>query len=310
MNRQELTRLDGPTYEVPYGRSMVTFLTVPRYAESDTPYLLMWLRSKQSPHTRSAYVHDIERFYLFVSKSLKETTLTDIQNFADSLRGEALATQARILATVKSCFTFCYKLGYLPVNVSRAQSLPQPKEELASRILSEQEVSNMLFVVRGHPRNHVLLCLLYRAGLRAQEAADLTWRDCSPREGTGQITVYGKRNKTRQILLKSETWKELQSLRTSTASLDDYIFQSRKQVPSRKLTTAQIYRIVAAAARDAGIEANVSPHWLRHAHATHALEHHAPITLVKETLGHSSIAVTNRYAHARPDASSAQYLEI
>jgi integrase/recombinase XerD len=71
-----------------------------------------------------------------------------------------------------------------------------------------------------------------------------------------------------------------------------------------------IFRIVRAAAKRAGISGNVSPHWMRHAHATHALENGAPITLVKETLGHSSMETTARYTHVRPNASSGQYLKV
>jgi site-specific recombinase XerD len=55
---------------------------------------------------------------------------------------------------------------------------------------------------------------------------------------------------------------------------------------------------------------NVSPHWLRHAHATHALERGAPIHLVQATLGHASVATTGRYLHARATQSSAIYLAI
>ena len=52
----------------------------------------------------------------------------------------------------------------------------------------------------------------------------------------------------------------------------------------------------------------ISPHWLRHAHASHALDHGAPIHLVQATLGHSSVATTSAYLHARPGDSSARYL--
>lgn len=69
-------------------------------------------------------------------------------------------------------------------------------------------------------------------------------------------------------------------------------------------------RIVRAVARRVGIDANVSPHWLRHAHASHSLDRGAPIHLVQATLGHASIATTGKYLHARPQDSSARYLEI
>lgn len=70
-----------------------------------------------------------------------------------------------------------------------------------------------------------------------------------------------------------------------------------------------IIRIVRRAAERAELEAGskVSPHWLRHAHATHALERGAPIHLVQATLGHASVATTGRYLHARPTDSSARY---
>ena len=58
-------------------------------------------------------------------------------------------------------------------------------------------------------------------------------------------------------------------------------------------------------------KAGVTPHWLRHAHATHALEHgHAPIHLVQATLGHASVATTSTYLHARPTDSSACSLGV
>ena len=64
-----------------------------------------------------------------------------------------------------------------------------------------------------------------------------------------------------------------------------------------------------AAAR-AGIDLPVSPHWFRHAHASHALDRGAPIHLVQATLGHASIATTGRYLHARPRDSSSRYLPL
>ncbi|MDQ3605818.1 MAG: site-specific integrase, partial [Gemmatimonadota bacterium] len=54
----------------------------------------------------------------------------------------------------------------------------------------------------------------------------------------------------------------------------------------------------------------VSPHWFRHAHASHALDRGAPAHLVRDTLGHGSLLTTNAYVHARPDESSAHYLSV
>jgi site-specific recombinase XerD len=74
------------------------------------------------------------------------------------------------------------------------------------------------------------------------------------------------------------------------------------------LDASQVHRIVKAAAARAGLAPAVSAHWLRHAHASHALDRGAPIHLVQATLGHASVATTGRYLHARPQDSSSRYL--
>jgi integrase/recombinase XerD len=56
--------------------------------------------------------------------------------------------------------------------------------------------------------------------------------------------------------------------------------------------------------------ADISPHYLRHSHATHSLENGAPIHLVSATLGHASISTTGRYLHARPSESSSRFLKL
>lgn len=71
-----------------------------------------------------------------------------------------------------------------------------------------------------------------------------------------------------------------------------------------------VKRIVTPAAERAGGEGQVSSHWLRHAHASHALDRGAPIHLVQATLGHASISTTGKYLHAWPEDSSARYLGV
>ena len=76
----------------------------------------------------------------------------------------------------------------------------------------------------------------------------------------------------------------------------------------KHLDPGRVCVIVRRAAEQAGIAAKVSPHWLRHAHASHALDHGAPIHLVQAALGHSSVATTSAYLNARPGDSSARFL--
>jgi site-specific recombinase XerD len=76
---------------------------------------------------------------------------------------------------------------------------------------------------------------------------------------------------------------------------------------TRSTTSSRVYVIQAAAVR-VGVEGPASPSWLRHAHASHALDRGASIHLVQATLGHVSVATTGKYRHARPEDSSARYL--
>jgi integrase/recombinase XerD len=92
------------------------------------------------------------------------------------------------------------------------------------------------------------------------------------------------------------------------AGVNEPVFSSRKL--GGHLDRSQVLRVVQAAARRAGVAGKVSPHWMRHAHASHALDRGAPIHLVQATLGHSSVATTGRYLHARPTESSSKYLAV
>jgi integrase/recombinase XerD len=112
---------------------------------------------------------------------------------------------------------------------------------------------------------------------------------------------------TRSIQLPDSVWKQLQKLRADAQS-DDPVFPSRKK--RQPLTDSAIWRIVRKAAERAGPELPVSPHWLRHAHASHARDRGAPIHVVQGTLGHASITTTDRYLHARPKESSSRFLPL
>lgn len=267
----------------------------------------MWLHGK-SPCTAEYYRLYARRFLKFVGKPLHLVTLAEVQGFATSLEesGLAVSTQYTILAAIKSLLSFGNKTGVLPVNVGALLTLPKASDSLNERILSELEVQTMI-VLETNPRNRAILRLLYLAGLRVSELCQLTWKNLQSRGESGQVTVKGKGSKTRSILLPESLWVELMQLRDGAAT-EEPVFRSRKGNQEGHLTRERVHQIVKAAAKRAGIEGKVSPHWLRHAHATHALERGAKIHLVADTLGHSSVAVTGRYLHARPEESSSLYL--
>jgi site-specific recombinase XerD len=285
-------------------RAMAGALDEGSQTDTDEHLVAMWLHGR-SLHTQRAYRTDAAQFMAFVSKPLRAIALRDVQAFADELENLDLApsSRARKLAAAKSLLVFGHQLGYLPYDVGSVVRLPAVKDTLAERILPEADVYRLLALERN-PRNHALLRLLYLGGLRVSEIAGLAWRDLQPRDEAGQMTIFGKGSKTRVVLLPAGIWGELLALRRG-ADPNTPVFRSRN---GGHLHPTSIERLLWKAAGRAGLEARVSPHWLRHAHATHALERGAPIHLVQATLGHASVATTGRYLHARPTDSSARYL--
>ncbi len=276
-----------------------------RQASTDAQVLAMWLHGK-APNTARAYAREAAAFSAFVGGApLSAVTLGDVQAYADALeaRGLAPATRARALAAVKSLLTFAHRIGYCPVNVGAAERLPRLKLTLAERIVPRETVAAVI-ALEPHARNAALLRLLYFGGLRESEACGLRWRDVQARENGGaQVTVHGKGDKTRVVLLPAAVAAELAGLR-GEAGPEAPLFVSRR---GGALTPSQVWRIVKAAGARAGVPA-LSPHWLRHAHASHALDGGAGVHVVRDTLGHASLATTSRYMHARPGDSSALYL--
>jgi integrase/recombinase XerD len=268
-----------------------------------------WLHGRPST-TQTAYESDIARLLGFLEdKPLQTITLDDLQAFADHLAADdsalSLASQVRILKACKSLLTFAAKTmpGAFPVNAGAALRMPKFKDMLAERILDTEQVER---IISHEPeaRNKIILHLLYNAGLRRSELVGLRWSDThltKTRDGapTGQLTVFGKGGKTRHVSLAPEVWQELEAWRQGAP--DDALMIG--------LCADRVYKIVRRAAKRVGIEKPVSPHWMRHAHASHALDNGAPIQLVQATLGHANIATTGRYTHARPQESSAHYLK-
>jgi integrase/recombinase XerD len=283
-----------------------TALVVTQQAESDQHLIDLWLHGR-SRHTQRAYRADAGRFLQAVGKSLHWITLGDIQQFASQLAESDLEPSSvyRSMSAVKSLFAFGHRLGYLPFDVARPLRLPALREKLAERILDEGDVIKMI-ALEKMPRNKAILLTLYAGGFRVAELCSLKWSDLQGREQAGQITVFGKGSKTRTVLMPSSVWIALQALR-GDAGEDAPVFRSRK---GGHLDESQVWRIVRKAAKRAGIEKEVSCHWLRHAHASHALDRGAPIHLVQATLGHSSISTTGKYLHARPTESSGSYLPM
>ena len=315
-------------------REAVHVAPIPNYSGADTDERLveLWL-ARKAVSTQRKYAEDLSKFADFTEgKSFAAVTLSDLHDFAEFISVlMAPSSQGRILATIKSLLSFANKVGYLPFNVGAAVELPKVKNILSERILTEAEVHWMMNAPKN-VRDRTLLSVLYAGALRREEAVDLKWRDLKDRDdlgpGVGQATLFGKGSKTGTVLLPASVYSQVLSLRKVTektseghkveqrverrAGEDEPVFRSRKTRNGRggHLEVSQVNRIVSKAAKDAGIDRAVSPHWLRHAHASHAHARKTDLALIRDTLRHSSIATTGRYLHARPNDSSALHLGL
>lgn len=160
------------------------------------------------------------------------------------------------------------------------------------------------------------MCLYYGA-LRLAELSGLKWRNLQQGDSGGILTVFGKGGKTRSVMIPQAIFDEIRALKPEGAGYDDPVFAARNRWggPSHlsidgRIKPRRVEYMVRDAAIRAGIDKPVSPHWLRHSHATHALDNGAPIHLVQKTLGHSSLASTEKYLHVRPGTSSSTYLDF
>ena len=276
-------------------------------AQSTEQMIGLWLHGK-SKNTAKAYRRDIHEFLTFAGGvELNRITLNQLQKYEAALGelGKSQNTVARKIAAVKSLLTFAHKVGVVGHNAGALINTKPSKDKLSERILSRGEVLDMIYSTENK-RDRLLLKMLYVTGARVGELCQLTWEDIKANgDGTARVTLFGKGDKTRVVLIDRELYQELKQLKLDGNAA---LFRSRKG--QKALTTTQAYRIVKAAADRVCIEGNVSPHWLRHSHASHSLDNGAPIHTVQQSLGHASITTTERYLHANPKDSSGLYLKV
>ena len=269
----------------------------------------LWL-SRKSAKTQKAYRTDISQFLAAVNdKPLGQITLPDLIDYQNSLGTTyAMATQARKIGAIRSLLAFGYKAGFLMVNVGAAADVPKVPNELAQRILSETEVIRMIDQTDKY-RNKVLIHFAYSTALRAEEISTLKWKHITTNGETGQLTIHGKGDKTRFIKLSESAWKLMMEYKESCSRIEpeDPVFLSQK---GNAISTSQIWRIVKGIAKKTEINPDASPHWLRHAHASHSLDRGGGVHLVQAQLGHVSLATTSKYVHAKPKDTSGNYLPV
>lgn len=257
--------------------------------------------------TRVSYQNTIRKFTGAVPSEVTQIQLRHVRDWLEGLK-EADTTKIKHLHILKAFFSYVLSLENPPIKrspIPKQFKLPTPKDTLVERILSREEVDALIEHERDL-RNRLILKTIYLTGIRVSELCGLRWKDVIPNRDSGQISVYGKGGKTRRIRIPVELWLELSAFKGATRSSAP-VFASAAGLP---LAPSNIDRVLKRAAKAAGLvnALAVSPHWLRHSHATHALDAGVPVHLVQATMGHESLDTTSKYLHISPEKSSGEVL--
>lgn len=278
------------------------------HAHNDDHLIDLWLRNKRSENTQKAYRRDVKEFLQFVDTDVGSVVLEDMISYREHLEEKNLkpASVRRKLNVVKSLMSFAVKIGYIRFNVGAVVEGPQQTDTKVKKILTRAEVFAIFDQAEDHPRDHIILRLLYSGGLRVNALCNIKRDDIIDRED-GRIQINIERDKgdsTHQLLLSK---KMSRSLREYMEEVDTtYLFPSENDTA---LHTNTIRKLVKKYSELADIGKDVSPHWFRHSHISHALDNGAPLHVLKPTVDHKNIQTTSGYAHARPDATSSDYVD-
>lgn len=266
------------------------------------------LEKNYSKHTVEAYKKDIEEFYAFAKIKYEQATLTDvhytqIRSWIVQLVGKGITNRTvnRKISSLKSYYNFLLKIEEIVVSpLAKHKSLKVPKRSQIP--FSEVEVAVVLDELReAHDfislRDLLVVELLYGTGMRRAELVNLTLGSVDLSQK--MLKVLGKRDKERLTpLLPSivSTLRKYLQERAKIASTeqDSPLIVTNKGV---KVYSMLVYRVINHYFSKASNKLKTSPHIVRHSFATHLLNQGADLNVVKELLGHASLASTQVYTH-------------
>src|SRR5262249_124994 len=203
------------------------------------------------------------------------------------------ATVNTYVAAVKSFLGFAHRVGFTRFNAAALIKLKKAPRQVAERILGEFEARDLIKHAKPG-RDRLMLEVAYFGGLRVSELVGLVWAQVIRREnGEAQLSIVGKGDKAREGLIPAEIAAKLFASR-GEGPASAPVFASVRR-PGQPLSERAVNYIVKDAAERAGVNPAASVHWLRHAHASHAIDNGAPITLVSATLGHADLKTTSVY---------------
>ena len=266
----------------------------------------VWMERGLSSNTLAAYRADLvalARWLHARQLSLPKTGRADLMDFiAARVHGGARPrSTARQLSSFRRFFRYLIREGLIAEDPTAQIAMPKIGRSLP-RSLSESEVEALLAAPAvadplGH-RDRTMLEVLYATGLRVSELVHLKLSQVNLNQGL--IRVLGKGNRERLIPLGEEAVRWLKTFIDSGRAdilLDrstDYLFPTRR---GDRMTRQAFWHIIKRYARKASVDRDLSPHTLRHAFATHLLNHGADLRVVQMLLGHSDLSTTQIYTH-------------
>jgi integrase/recombinase XerD len=263
----------------------------------------LYLELGVSENTLSAYRSDLDKFCQFLKgESLMTVTSLDIESYLAYRVDLGLKPRstARSISALKRFYQ--YFVREKRIASSPLENIAQPKAgQSLPKTLSEAEVEALLSAPNIEDpmglRDKAMLELLYATGLRVTELVGLRMEQINLRQSV--VFVKGKGNKERLVPLGEEAmyWLE-QFLKGGRAQMikhaTDFVFPSKRGVG---MTRQTFWHRIKHYAILASIESDLSPHTLRHAFATHLLNHGADLRVVQMMLGHSDLSTTQIYTH-------------
>jgi len=264
----------------------------------------LWLESGLSKNTLSAYRSDMNRFCVVLDGvSLLDVTQSEGQKLLSVLLAEGAkgSSSARVLSTLRRFYRYQIRQNTIQTDpcaqvLSPKQGRPLPKA------LSEQQVEDLLNAPQIETtlglRDRAMLETLYATGLRVSELVALTMLEINL--DVGVVRIVGKGNKERLVPLGEQAvdWIE-RYLANSRADLlkqkqSDSVFVTAR---GSSMTRQAFWHLIKRHALNAGIAQGLSPHTLRHAFATHLINHGADLRSVQMLLGHADLSTTQIYTH-------------
>jgi integrase/recombinase XerC len=255
---------------------------------------------RASPHTRRAYVSDLEQLAAFLDErgtALDEATRDDLRAFfASRFSANSPATLARKQASLRAFYEHRVRMGHIADSPARRLVFPKRRVSLPNVVAVDDCFALLEAPSRRTAaglRDRAALELLYGAGLRVSELVGLNVEDLA----NDSVRVRGKGNKERIVPLVRKARvavDEYLARRSELRPKDSALFLNRS---GGRLTTRSVARNLIAYALAAGARRHVHPHALRHSFATHLLDMGADLRGIQELLGHASLSTTQHYTH-------------